>query len=188
MQTIIWVIILACVLVLLWLMMRSWKSGRAILLLGFHEENEAKVSFVTDEWELPRQGRISSKQYRNGDSVLLVPFSRDTGNMAIDLPCYLLYFNGLAYHSHYMSLMDEMDIQYGSRFKPRGKKLLESDLNIYTFDDEQRLAEFCGFVSSHRKAASIEIDQGNILVVVKKGDLQKGLDIIESARAQFGCA
>ena len=182
----IWVITLACASVLLWLMLRHRESKKKILSLGFYEAGEPQVSFPMDKWEIVRQGKVSSKQYRNDDDVLLVPFFRHTGNMAIDIPSYLLCLNGLDFHAHYMSLMDEMDMQYGSRFRPCGKRLPEGDMNLYTFDDNRRLEEFYEFISLHRRAASIEINEGEILVVVKTYDLEKGIDVIESARERFG--
>lgn len=188
MQAMIWVISFACVSVLLWLILRHRESEKKILSLGFYEAGEPQVSFPMDKWELVRQGKVSSKQYRNDDDVLLVLFFRHTGNMAIDIPSYLLCSNGLDFDAHYMSLMDEMDIQYGSRFRPRGRKLPEGDMNLYTFDDNRRLAEFYEFVSSHRRAASIEINEGEILVVVRTYDLEKGIGVIKSARGKFGVA
>lgn len=186
MQALALVFVLTLILALLSLLVHARRSGKAIFLAGFHEERSVDEVFPSDEWELPRQGRGSAKRYRNRNGTLLIPFPRDTGNMAIDFPSYLLYFKGLAFHSHYMSLMDDMDVQYGSRFKPRGKKFPDNDLNIYIFNGEQQLGEFSEFVALHRKTASIEMNQGAILVVVNTGDLQKGLDIIDSAKARFG--
>lgn len=158
-----------------------WVSslGRHIATRGF-ERTEMPAGLRKNKWEILRQGTYKPLAFKNAEGIYSFVFKRDSGNMAIDIPCIAIFTEQSPAQEHLMALTDEMKTQYGTRFNPESTPVEGEEYNIYYFDDQQGVAEFSNFVKRYLKKLSIEVSKDGALIVTSKENMDLAMDAARS--------